>query len=454
MGTFTINQIQVGKNLYLYPNDDGCNIDLTPEGDAKNCECVDDLRLNPDEDSTYVYSSATDLNYDLYELPDHTTETGTINYVQIYARAKSHSYPQSPDGVYKIILTDNACSNIYKSNDINLLADTYATYNKVWTTNPRTTAAWTWSDIDNLEIGVECSSPTITGISKTLTIRPNAAGTHTQLDKSGCTSNYECVDETVADDATTQVYRTSGGGVKYDVYNLEDHTTETGTITKIVVFAKMKYDLPGAGTDFAKIRIRTGGLNYTSSAFTVAHDWTLYSKTWTTNPNTAVAWTWADIDALQAGIQFDDFAHAIRCTQVYVVVYYTEAGINPQIRTTQCYAKINYDEEITCTLNKPKQISVDHQQNIKMLNFWSGNRAVYGLTRSKRTMVLTGTQYGNDACTKIECVKNMGEAGNEITTADLGSSEFDSVFRIISFGWKKISDQPLRMDWILELEYA
>jgi len=99
MGTFTINQIKVGKNLYLYPNDHGCNIDLTPEGDAKNCECVDDLRLNPDEDSTYVYSSATDLNYDLYELPDHTTETGTINYEHIYAKAKSHSCPLSPDGI-------------------------------------------------------------------------------------------------------------------------------------------------------------------------------------------------------------------------------------------------------------------------------------------------------------------------------------------------------------------
>jgi hypothetical protein len=463
MATFDIIQIREGAELYLTPSNDGCNTALTPVGQPSNYLCIDDTRLNPDDDTSYVYSSATDLNYDLYLLPNHTTETGTINYVQVYARAKSHIDAQSQNGIFKIILTDNACGNIYKSNDINLITS-YLTYDNIWTTNPRTATTWTWSDIDNLQVGIECSSPTIMGASKLLVIRPNAAGDNTALGNTdgstfGAATNYTLVDETTSDGDATRVswIEDAASNPGYDLYNLENHSSETGTITKVSVFVVAKKANAYCTNPFTQPLIKTGGTEYNGTQNMLSTDYVIYSDDWTTNPNTGIAWTWADIDALQAGVRLDSIGAVgcwSYCTQVYVVVYYNE-NINPEIRTTQVYAKVNYDEEITCSLNKPEKVSFDHRQNIKMLNFWSGNRAVYGLSRAGRSLVLSGTQYGNDSCTNIECVRAMGEAGDEITLSGVGgSSEYDRTFRIISFGWKKISDAPLKMDWILELEYA
>ncbi|GAI05968.1 unnamed protein product, partial [marine sediment metagenome] len=191
MGTFTITQSRIGNILYLNPSGIGCNTDLTPIGDVNNWQCVDDPQLKPDDDTTYVHSDATDLKYDLYTLPD-TTETGIINHVKIYTRAKSDTYAQGDDGIYKIIVTDNACSNIYKSNDIDILTDNYRTYSNVLSVNPRTSNSWKWDDIDNLQIGNECNSPTLY-FPDTATFRPDADVT-TELNSIACESvvtNYK-----------------------------------------------------------------------------------------------------------------------------------------------------------------------------------------------------------------------------------------------------------------------
>lgn len=457
MGTFTITQTQVGKNLYIHPIADGCNIDFTPVGEANNWKCVDDIRENPDDDSTYVYSDATDLKYDLYELQNHTTETGTINYIQAYVRSKSHQYPQSIDGIFKIILTEDVCSNIYKSDDIDLTTG-YLTYNNIWLENPRSSVTWTWDDIDNLQIGLECSSPTNYAIEKTLTLRPNAVGALTQLkDYPVAGNNYDKVDETSPDNYNTFVYNnTKDAAWRDDLYGLPNHTTETGTITKISVFYVWKKER-GSENCWGRYDIKIGAGATINGADVALVDWETTSYDFFTNPDTGVAWTWGNIDDLQMGVGFKVPVIVPNqqgtCTQAYVVVYYLEDA-SPEIRTTQVYAKVNYDLDVTCTIQKPAVITVDHNQITKMLNFWSGNRAVYGEHRGGRVMAMNGIQYSEDACEIMECVRDMAEAGDIITTTQLGTTEFNNTFRIISFGYKKRSEKPLVFDWMLELEYT
>lgn len=461
MATFTLTQSRESADLYLYPDANGCNIDLTPIGAARNWDCVNDSRNTPDDDDTYVYSSSTILQYDLYGLPNHTTESGTINYVQVFNRAKSNNLAQHNDGIYKIILTDNACADIYKSNDINLTTS-YQTQNQVWETNPRTTATWTWADIDNLQIGIECDSPEVDNVPQILTIRPNAIGDVTQLTPAGDTPNWKCVDEETKDDMAT-VVRIPGTYLEpsseYDLYNLTNYTTETGTISKIVVFAWVwLYRLSET-----KTVIKTNGSTHYAIRTPAADTrWYLISTEYALNPTTSFAWTWNDINDLQAGIfltsPYSTPENSNVCTQVYVAVHYSNK-ISPEIRTTQCYAKVNYvPTDTECVLNKPENISVNHSMNIKMLNFWNGTREVYSLNRSGKSMVLTGSEYQSDTCDAecpcehIACIKEMGKDGSTITVSGLRSL-FNGEFKIRSFGWKHISEKPEYYEWILELEY-
>ncbi len=106
MATFIIWQTQVGKNEYIYPDEDLAGyIDFTPVGEADNYACVDEDRLTPDEDTTYVWWNDVVAGLDLYELPDHDPAIiGDINYIQVYVKAKTHETAQSIDGVYKIVL--------------------------------------------------------------------------------------------------------------------------------------------------------------------------------------------------------------------------------------------------------------------------------------------------------------------------------------------------------------
>lgn len=463
MGTFTLTQTQEAKEFYLHPSAAGCATELTPIGAANNWQCVDDPTATPDDDTTYVYNDLAATKYDMYETePSTVTPTGIINYVQVFSMAKSHEIPQAASGIYKIIITDDACSSIYKSDNKNLITS-YTTHSNAWTTNPSTATDWTWADIGNLQIGNECNSPGVEYPSQQLTLRPNATGDlseqHVYLAACpGAGNHYMCVDEETPDWFTTCLFASSNYPYTLDasdLYNITDHTTETGIIVSVTVFAWVLNNYEHV-SNWARTIIKTNATTYQGDTvyLTDIDTWELISDTYTTNPFTAAAWSWAEIDALQIGSRLHAANGTIYCTQVYAIVTYTPASDNPEIRTTQQYVVVNYSEESECTLNAPEQISVSHTQNIKMLNFWSGNRAVYGLTRNKRTMVMTGSQIGESSCSDIECVCSMAEAGNEITTSGLGNTEFNDDFRIASFGWKKISTKPLRYDWILELEYA
>jgi len=124
------------------------------------------------------------------------------------------------------------------------------------------------------------------------------------------------------------------------------------------------------------------------------------------------------------------------------------------------YANVGYQpDEIECTLNNPTTASFNHTRNVKMLNFWSGNREVYSLSRSNKTLVLTGEEFEHgstcthgEPCNRMTCVRTMGLNGEPVTLSRLNFTPLNRTFRILSFGWRKISDNPAHYSWILQLE--
>jgi hypothetical protein len=463
MATFKIEQSQDNRVLTLRPNAAGDNTDFTPVGEANNRQCVDEVVAN--EDTDYVKWQSELTGYDFYNLPNHTTETGVINYVKVFARGKSVDYAQDETGIYKIIETDDARVNVGYSQSFNLLTNSYSTFSKVWALNPRTSAAWTWADIDALQIGVQTSSPTITTDTNTI-YRPSANGDVIELTPNGAATNWECVDEVIFNGNTDYVsWNTQpapGDFTKKDLYHIPNHTTETGTIKKITVVTKSRcvYRVSIDGEYRQIPTIKIGGNIYYGDygILPLMNNWVTQAHTWTQNPATSAAWTWANIDDLQIGctLQGVDTGGEIQsclCSQVYVIITY-EITIVPELRTTQVYAEVHYTEDVECNIQKPEEISVDHNRNTVMINFWSGNRAVYDLSRNKKTMVLTGTFTGICACDNVQCVQSMGLNGNEVTVSGLTGADYNGTFRILSFGWKEKSEQPVTIDYILELEYA
>lgn len=461
--TFLLEQQKASADVYIYPNGDlsGCT-ELIAYGVNPNYACVDE-ELS-DDDTTYVFSESTSELKDLYELPNQSL-SGNINYIQVFTKAKSYLYSQHENSIYKIICSPNSvCTNVYKSIDYDLTTG-YSNYNKIWTQNPSTVTPWTWTDINALSIGVECSSLTILGNPLTATFRPNDMGTVDNHQKHNCYVNYMCVDEEVSDGDNSYLTSAIVDAWRTDLYNIPNHTTETGIISKIVIFAVMRWFKYNEVPPEAKIGLRTNATNYWGDSFTITdNSYNVFSEEWTINPNTSVAWTWSDIDALEIGWQsYSTDVYTIRTTQVYMVVYYNE-NVNPEIRTTQCYAKINYTPPVTnCSLNKPNKISYDHDRNIKMLNFWDGTREVYDLSRNSKSVVMSGKEFFEPSvcsigcpCERIQCVRDMGLDGSAITISGFTGIRLltNGIYKIHSFGWKKISDSPIHYEWILELESA
>lgn len=130
----------------LRPNATGTADNFSGSGCSSVWECVDDVTA--DDDATYVYKGGGGWNNETYAAENSAISAGTINYVIIYVRA-SQSEP--------IRVALRTGGSLYESSDIST-SGSYADYSNMWTTNPDTSSPWTWSEIDNLEIGVTLKS--------------------------------------------------------------------------------------------------------------------------------------------------------------------------------------------------------------------------------------------------------------------------------------------------------
>jgi len=102
------------------------------------------------DDNTYVGTSSY-ANYlrDLYKLPVHSDGLGTINSITIYFRIRGtvDSYPGWGAPVQKsgTTVTDGT---------LKTQGTSWATKSQTYTVNPATGVAYTWGEIDTLQIGV------------------------------------------------------------------------------------------------------------------------------------------------------------------------------------------------------------------------------------------------------------------------------------------------------------
>jgi len=441
--SFTISQSPEATNLYLYPSGDS-SCSFTPVGEADNYDCVDDIWYTPNDETDYVESTSTDaVEYDLYDAINHTTETGTINYVKLISRAKSYNAAQSSNGTYI-----NFCSvGTLELNGVNEapITSSYHDYYSVFYTNP-SSVTWTWSDIDNLKFGVKCQAPMVTGTYSEL-FYPDDDGDVIECTPFGAAENWDCVDETGAGDGdTTYVYRV--GGNRYDLYTINDYNAvySGGSISEVKVYTRVRKVLNNANVD---IFLKTGGTLYNSGNKAVTStSYSLKSHSWDHNPKSGVTWTWNDINNLQIGMQLKD--NNIHCTQCFCEVFYTEQ--TSPVRITQDYAVVNYTPATsTVTLNTPETLSVSHSRNIERYTFPDGEYDVYDSGRSGKTLSITGQEISS-ATTSMDALKTMCHYGQQVTIAGLPDINLNTDYMIKNFSFNQNPGEMNRYHWSLELE--
>ncbi len=109
----------------------------------------------PDEGSTRVQSKTSDNNWyrDLYNIENHSVGSGTINKITVYARCRNSQ--ETPDQAsLKIVAKSGSTIDESSEKTIDHAGYPYSNYSEEWATNPDTGSAWTWSEIDDLQIGV------------------------------------------------------------------------------------------------------------------------------------------------------------------------------------------------------------------------------------------------------------------------------------------------------------
>ncbi|MEK7535898.1 MAG: hypothetical protein AAB590_02720 [Patescibacteria group bacterium] len=175
--------------------------------------------------------------------------------------------------------------------------------------------------------GVKDSADAIATSTKGAFPRPNAAGTFAQFTVSGCAANWDCVDEDTSDESTTRVFllEAASEANATDSYNLPNPTGRTEVITNVKVTVRASQNNVTGGI---RPLVVVGGAAYKATATsTPTASYVNYSFDWATDPSDASAWTWTDINSLEAGVYTSLPADAspsgaMNITQVWVEVSY------------------------------------------------------------------------------------------------------------------------------------
>ncbi len=143
--------IPVEDTENLLPDGVGTTTQLTPFPGTgeENWQDVDDAVGSPDDDTTRVQTEQTTYQKDTYTTANHTEGHGKINKVTVNFRAMRSDNTTS--GQAKAVIRTHGTDYEGSVKD---LTTSYANYSEEWTTNPFTSANWTWSEVDALEAGV------------------------------------------------------------------------------------------------------------------------------------------------------------------------------------------------------------------------------------------------------------------------------------------------------------
>ncbi len=212
------------------------------------------------------------------------------------------------------IYTNNTSAKVY-----NIPAGTEETSTYYPSSNTTLTGTYASGNLSSLQMVdtdyfVTNSTPTEWA---TLTIRPNADGTFTAW-----TGTYTDVDETEQDGDTSYVSATATG--LSESYQLQNHTTETETISnvRVIIYARQT-----SGDEQLYMTLVVNATEYLGTVIEPKKGpvYKEYTSDWGNNPATGEVWTWSDIDTLEAGIRSladGAWVGEERVTQLYVEVTY------------------------------------------------------------------------------------------------------------------------------------
>lgn len=166
----------------------------------------------------------------------------------------------------------------------------------------------------------------------TVTLRPNGAGFQTELyPYNAGLANWQCVDEVVANDDTDHVDQFSSNLWERDLYAIPTSGIPSdATINSVTVYWRAKKWQLVVNPCSGRPSLRTNSVTVDGTIVALTTSWATRNQAWSVNPVTGNPWTVAEINALQIGVAleswFTDEAYAM-CTQVYVVVDFTEAVV-------------------------------------------------------------------------------------------------------------------------------
>ena len=144
MANISFTQAPDSQNLCIYPTGNN-GVNFNPSTGASNYLLIDDTWNNYDT-TDFVYESDLGAVKDQYYLTNHTTETGTVNYVELMVYAKADFDTHAPTlTIHDYLVSEDAGS-------ANTLTNSYVKYREKYTKNP-SSGDWSWTDIDNLRAG-------------------------------------------------------------------------------------------------------------------------------------------------------------------------------------------------------------------------------------------------------------------------------------------------------------
>jgi len=108
-----------------------------------------------DEATSYVWNTVqTAYSRDFYNITN-STGSGTISNITVYARVYGQSLVNQAS--LKIVIksgTGSGAPDTISESAEKTVTTLWANYSEVWATNNATSSAWTWDEVDNLQIGV------------------------------------------------------------------------------------------------------------------------------------------------------------------------------------------------------------------------------------------------------------------------------------------------------------
>lgn len=143
-----------GDAEILRPDAPGDTTDIASQhpDSGQHWDKVDDAA--PDDWSTYVCEEGKHHKRDLYNIQDYNNGSGTVEGIIVYFR-----FAAGDDGGKKdkararaVIKTHDTA---YTGSEEQVANGGFVTRAYQWTTNPSTGQAWTWDEIDDLQIGVD-----------------------------------------------------------------------------------------------------------------------------------------------------------------------------------------------------------------------------------------------------------------------------------------------------------